>query len=77
MSDLGPTQAEIQAMRRRGALVLSAFALVWAAAGISAIESATMATILWTVAVMATATAVVLALRRWARRQRRATSIEG
>ena len=64
MSDLGPTQVEIQAMHRRGALVLSAFATIWAAAGISAIGSAPLVPMLWLTAVVVTGLTVVLALRR-------------
>ena len=64
MSDLAPTQVEIQAMRRRGALVLSGFAMIWAAAGISALGSAPLVPMLWLTAVAVTMLSVVLALRR-------------
>lgn len=63
MSGTTPTSAEMQAMRRSGALVLAVFALVWAAGGISGIESAALVTVLRTIAVVVSALTIGLALR--------------
>jgi hypothetical protein len=67
VSDLGLTQVEIRAMRRRGALVLSVFALVWAATGSSGIESSSVASILRLTATVFTVLTVALALRHRSR----------
>ncbi len=63
MNVTAPNQDATRVMRRRGALILPLFALVWAAAGVSGIADARLALTAGLVVVAFAAMAIVLALR--------------